>query len=340
MDILHPLAALEFDKCRGLEAGMIGARAVRLENVVYIGGPITQDQKSAAQILAYNFEADSWQTFDSPTFRPALAAYYGKLLLAGGSDTSTGKVTNKVWVLQPKSNGTWVQPYPAMITARYGASGRSTLDSHYLLVAGGVGDGGIGHVGRLDVVEVFDGLQWSKVQSLPIGCWNKKSFVHDGKWYLAGGLGQGQEIFYASLQELIATASTKNPDQCSVWKQLPEIPLEQSSIAYYGNQVIAIGGGHPRGPSRKILAYSPRTHSWVKVGELPVALMACTTIALPTGELLVVGGVETKLSSQYSARVFKGTIQGVLCMNACHVGTTISLYVHNDPIVLLVVSFC
>ena len=38
-------------------------------------------------------------------------------------------------------------------------------------------------------------------------------------------------------------------------------------------------------------AYCPFTSSWVLVGELPQPLYSCITATLPTGELLVMGGV-------------------------------------------------
>ena len=320
-DILHPLASLKWEECAKLQEGIKSARAVRLQNKVYIGGAITCDDKVNPRIYAYNYEEDSWQPpMDSPTDRPALAAYNDQLVLAGGNEICSGEATNNIWVLKDSESKAliWdVNKYPPMPTSRSGATGRGVCyEGHsYLLVAGGLG---VDSESFLNVVEVFNGQVWSKVQSLPMGCLNTKSFVEDGKWWcLVGGEGQKLETVYASLGDLIATSTTETPKQPSVWKQLPEVSLMESSPAYYKRRLIAIGGRSPDttgAPSRDILLYKSRTQSWMTVGELPIPLMSCTTIALPTGDLLVVGGETTE--AQYSASVYKGYIEGRITSTA------------------------
>ena len=175
----------------------------------------------------------------------------------------------------------WSQPFPSMTTKRYIASAVSEGD--HLIVAGGKGGS---HVCPLDEVEVYDGHQWRKVQSLPRACTWMKPTLHEGNWYLAGGMGQGTEVYQTSLKSLIATS--EGAGQTSVWRKLPNAPLERSATAILGDQLITVGGGP--GCRSAIHTYSPSTNLWVHVGDLPVACHSTCTIVLPTKELMVVGG--------------------------------------------------
>ena len=114
-----------------------------------------------------------------------------------------------------------------------------------------------------------------------------KSTVLNGYWYLMGGVEQGKEVYYASLDSLVASCRPSEKPLPSVWKKLSDIPHERSSTAVYGNRLIAVRE-YP--PSSSIHAYSPHTQSWVHVGDMPVLLSSTCTAVLPTGDLMVIGG--------------------------------------------------
>ena len=197
-----------------------------------------------------------------------------------GRDTTMNndRATNQLWVLDEAHH--WTQPLPPMTIKRFQASAVSVGD--HLIVAGGQG------VGPLDAVEVYDGHQWRKAQSLPRAGSSMKSALHEGKWYLDGGA-QAEEdckIYYTSLESLIATTHSEGDKQSSVWKALPGSPLLWSTPAVFKNQLISVAGYY----SSAIHAYFPSNMSWVHVGDLPVACYSTCTLVLPTGELLVIGG--------------------------------------------------
>ena len=80
-----------------------------------------------------------------------------------------------------------------------------------------------------------------------------KSTVLDGHWYLMGGVGQKEEVYYASLDSLVASCQPSEKPLPSVWKRLPDVHHECSSIAVFGNRLIALGGLRGRSPSSSIL---------------------------------------------------------------------------------------
>ena len=293
VNLLHPLTTLEWSEYRKTPVCVYNAQAVVLEDKVYIGGG-----RSSSRLLIYDFVDDTWDTLETPTEWYALTTYQSQLVLVGGGDPNCGRATNQLWVLDEQYN--WNQPIPFMTTNRYQASAVSIGD--HLIVAGGSSGG---QTGPLDAVEVYDGCQWKRAQSFPIRCSWMKSTLHEGNWYLAGGIEQGHDVYYTSVESLITTTNSEGAGQTSVWKKLPSTPLEGSTPAMFKNQLVTIGEGYPF--SSAIYAFSSSNNSWVHVGDLPVACYSICTLVLPTGELLVVGG---DTESGLSSCSFRANIEG------------------------------
>ena len=263
-------------ECHTMHVGVKNTQAVVLENKVYIGGG-SMEPSPPTRLLIYDIAEDSWDIIDTPTQWYALTTYHSKLVLIGGKRPVTQAAANELWVLNKQHN--WTQPLPPMTTKRYQTSAVSVSD--HLIVAGGCGGGC-----PLDEVEMYNGHQWKKLVSLPRECTWMKSTLHERNWYLAGGIRQGSEVYQTSLESLIATS--EGAGQTSVWKKLPDAPLELSATVMFRDQLITIGGGKPL--SSAIHAYSPSTNSWVHVGDLPDDCHSTCAVVLPTGKLLVVGG--------------------------------------------------
>ena len=261
---------------------MHDAQAVVLNNKVYVGGGITGSNTTAANIYTYDPTMDTWGTLQRPIRYSALTTYHNKLLLVGGRETSTGQVTNQLWVFE-EGEQTWTQPLPPMSTSRRQASAVSYQD--YLIVTGGYNPSD----GRLNTVEVFDGQQWVAADPLPERCSFMKSTSHDGHYYL----GYHHSVISTSQQSLVEKAtqhpptSPSNTDQLSVWKTLTDTPHECSSTSIFGGALVAVGG-YPRQSSLHL--YFPLTQSWLPAGEMPLGVHDTCTITLPTGEMMVIGG--------------------------------------------------
>ena len=298
MELLHPLTSFEWSEHCDIPVGMYNAQAVALGNKVYIGGGI-MDPGSSSRLLVYDYTKDSWDILDTPTQWYALTTYHSQVVLVGGMDPDTGRATNQLWVLD--ENCHWTKPLPPMTIERYQASTVGLGD--YLIVAGGCDGSNDGH---LDVVEVYDGHQWMRAQSLPRACSCMKTALHEGNWYLAGGMGQGSEVYHTSLGYLIAATHSEGTRKTIMWKQLPGTALIWSTPAALRNQLIIVGGGYHT--SSSIHTYSASTKSWVHVGDMPIACYSTNcTLVLPTGELLVVGDAKSGPSSHS----FRASIKGM-----------------------------
>ena len=129
-----------------------------------------------------------------------------------------------------------------------------------------------------------------------------KSVVYEGCWYLMGGNDQDEEVYYTSLDLL----TSGEMSQSSIWKQLSDAPFWCSSPAVLGKRLVSIGGGDLPPYSKAIHAYSHITDSWVHVGEMPIGIANTCSAVLPTGELMIIGGLPELASNA----VYKVTLEG------------------------------
>ena len=231
---------------------------------------------------------DSCDLLNTPTEDYTLTIYNSQLVLVGGRNPITLNLTDELCVLDADQQH-WNQSLPSMPIKCCQSSAVST--DHHLIVAGGLDD----DLDPLDVVQVYDGHQWRRVEPLPKAGYLMKSNLLKGIWYLAGGDEQEREVFCTSLHSLIDSTSLDRNRQPSVWKKLPNAPLEWCTPVTIGKQLAAVGGssgGHSY--SSAIYLYSNHTNAWMYVGDLPVACHSTCTVVLPKGELLTVGGEAKK----------------------------------------------
>ena len=240
--LLHPLTSLEWTCTKHIAKNVSFLDHEALQTV-WLNEKLYIVAKSYPRdlILCCDSDMQLLTTIKCPTRESALTTYQGRLVLVGGREVATGYLTNKLWSLQ--DDGTWAEDLPPMPTRRRSATAVST--GHHLLVAGGVGEDR-----RETAVEVFDGKRWSTTEPLPKGDYvmksalvnySMKSALLNGEWYLMGGLWPGRSVFSASVAALLATAGTGERIH-SVWRTLPEAPLEFSSPTVFGGLLLAIGG--------------------------------------------------------------------------------------------------
>ena len=290
--------------------GMRDAQAVWLGDKLYVGGGWTLGNKrDQAKLYIHSPTADTWSHIDTLVYYFALVTYHSQLMLVGGREFVSesidlfgeygridGSVTNKLWTLTEHDR--WRETLPPMTIKRYKASAVEFADN--ILVAGGEDDEGR----KVNIVEVYNGHHWAEVQCLPKPCYEMKSTVLNRHWCLMGGWRQGNEVYYASLDSLVASCRPSEKPLPSVWKRLPDVPHALSSTAMFGNGLIAVGGYPPT--SSSIHAYHPHTKSWVHVGDMPDELDSTCTAVLPTGDLMVIGG---KSITPIKSCVFKASLK-------------------------------
>ena len=323
--LFHLLFSLEWESCASLPTiqRMQDAQAVVLNNKVYVSAADRLDPTGMMGfesniICIYDVSGNSWKEIRSATSQHALAVYNKQLVLIGGKDHSTHACTNELRVLQDQELG-WTQPLPPMLTKRSNASAAG-IGSH-LAVAGGHGPRVRHHPIPLDTVEIFNSLEWRVAESLPKPSYRMKSVLQGDTWYLMGGKEQGREVYYTSLNDLIASS---NP-ATSVWKKLPDVPFKNSTPAVFMNELIAIGGQVEVDRSSllvllasqytsNIYAYSTSKRSWVYVEDTPTAYCSTCATTLPSGELFMLGTVNyrRRISTAHTRceQVLKGSAKG------------------------------
>ena len=106
---------------------------------VYIGGGSASPDSEEQTVIVYDPKMDSYDALLPYTCKYfSMAVVNNQLVLVGGTDVLTGKVTNKlgVWNEQSKS---WTHPLPPMTTA-CDSTAVATHNNRWLVVMGGYGD--------------------------------------------------------------------------------------------------------------------------------------------------------------------------------------------------------
>ena len=83
------------------------------------------------------------------------------------------------------------------------------------------------------------------------------------------------------------------PERSAQWHALPAPPPERSAALSFCGSVLALVGLHGNKISTVIHAYQPATNNWIKVGDLPCPQYACSSTLLPSGKILIAGGVDS-----------------------------------------------
>ena len=285
----------------GMQAKRVNATAVKLTNgkVLVVGGESALNTPSAALNTAelYDPGTNTWQnvlnTMSSPRAgRPVVVVLRpsGWVLVAGGSDAS-GAPVKTADIYDPAANGF----FPAngyMGTARDLAAA-AMLPSGKVLVAGGTGPGNT----MLNSGEVFDPatLTWSPVSNTmtdPRGDAPGAVALHDGRVLIAGGT-----ITHTPVAVTTPTASLYDP-ATNTFSAAGSMHTSRTSFAYAplaDGRALVAGGLVASIDGTKTIAngaevYDPTTDAWQPAGSLPVAVGAAATVALPSGQVLVMGG--------------------------------------------------
>ena len=288
VDILHPLASLEWGQCAGPPVNVGSAKAVWLKDKVYVGGGSTSggtgSRGDAARLYIYSPATDTWTTLDTPVCWFALTTYHSQLVLVGGSEQFED-ITNKLWTLS--EDGQWQETLPPM-PAPCGIFASAVSHGDHLLVIG-IGDY------FNNKVYVYNGHHWASAQHPPQKLYFTNSTVYNGHWYLIGPehyFSLPTYVYSCSLDSLLASCQPSETSQpSSVWKRLTDVPSRGCYPAVFGNRLVAVGESSLTTTS--LHAYSSLTQSWVHVGDILVTLLSSDTLCavlLPSNELMIVKG--------------------------------------------------
>ena len=279
VDILHPLASLEWTECRGPPVDVGGdTPAVLLKNKVYIGGGETSgNTRSDARLYIYTPATDAWSTLDTPVYWFGLTTYHSQLVLVGGwkyiGENVEGDPTNKLWTLN--EDGQWQETLPPMPILCSFASAMSHGD-HLLVITDYPNE-----------VYVYNGHHWASAQHPPQPLSSINSTVFNGHWYVMGSEGI---VYSASLDSLLASYQpSDNPQLSSLWERLTDVPSGWCYPAVFGNRLVAVGRRSTDTPTTLFLyAYSSSTQSWIHMADVPSIPIHFCAVLLSSNELVIV----------------------------------------------------
>ena len=267
----------------------------RLCDAVVDGNTVYVRNGRTAEIYSYNATTDSWSHLpDCVTVNGSITVIKSQLTTVGGSSS------NELWSLKEGGTGReWTKKYPPMPTKRMLTTVLCTGTA--LIVAGGVGEGGVGIV--LSTVEVMnvnsENHQWSTAADLPRPMWAASLTVCGDCVYVLGEFDKRfvptESVYTCSvsalLQSCVPTSKTPSQDQASVWRRVADLPVRRSTCESFHGQLLAVGGeDRSRKATTAVYAYSLTTNSWEIISHMATGRYFCVTAVLLSNQLMVVGG--------------------------------------------------
>ena len=265
-------------------------QVVVFKGKVYIGGGSSITHSHT--VMVYDPQLDSFDTLPPYTFVWfSMAVVNNQLVVVGGRDVRTDKVTNNLGVWNEQSK-TWTHPLSPMTVACISPS-VVVYENKWLIIIGGY-DGRTA-LSRVEILDTTWPGRWYLAAPLPQPCYRASTATTGNMCYLVGGWSTGElsrKVYSVCLDDLISqavpqAAGTSAPSTPSPWTTMPDTPLVDSTALCLNGALMTVGGAKC---STTIYYYQPSTKSWIKAGELPTRRQGCACTVLPSGELFVAGG--------------------------------------------------
>ena len=262
---------------------------IRSSDAVVCGKFVYMYQGVRREILAYDWQAESWSKLPPcPTSYFTLAKVKNSLTIIGGHDHD-GEKTNKLYTLTAANKRyTWFETYPPMPTKRNNTAAVSY--GEHLIVMGGVGKT---FLNTIEVLQV-ESKRWFTAASLPITVELCSASICSDHLYILGGkkeFSPTNEVLSCSLEALIHTTSEKSAmEDGKVWQFLTPHPCSSSTCISFQNHLFSTGGWYDGCPSNAIWIYDIDSRVWKKYGQFKRARSICFAAVLPNFDLMVVGG--------------------------------------------------
>ena len=274
-------------------------QVVVFKGKAYIGGGNASYVRERQTVMVYDPQQDSFDTLPPYTYTYfSMAIVNNQLVLVGGVDVQTDKVTNKLAVWNEES-GKWTHPLPPMTTACRSPSVTSH-NNRWLVVMAGDSDGT--DLLRVEILDTTESGQWYHAAPLPQKCRDVSTVTIGNTCYLLGGISgvrSSKKVFCVNLDDLISQALSQPagasaPPTPSPW-MTPTDTLTSLSTAFSLNgSLLSVGG---LGGSKVIYHYQPSSKNWIKAGELPAGRTQCACTVFASGEVFVAGGERVDIAS-------------------------------------------
>ena len=300
-DIFSKAVKVTWEQVTHLPVGRSAHTAVLLHGSVYVGGGFegktNATRKDCYRLDIYNVYTKRWDP--SPITTPqcvfAMTVLDEKLIIAGGW-TNSGKITNKVFVL---NRGQWIN-YSELPTAR--AHTTAVACNSTMIVVGGEGliNGSCTVLPTTELLDTTNGC-WYTCDDLPVPHLQLKGKIINSALYLLGGIQDGKPYPQAkpfpqvkpSPQVFIASLDNLSSHQLK-WKSLPDSPwCCLTPAVLYNNFLLTVGGRQPSNVARKtneVCAFNPSTGLWTQIANIPKAVTFPGMADVADDILIMMGG--------------------------------------------------
>ena len=253
--------------------------AVRLKELVYVGGGLDTTYNSSFTIDCYDLINNTWKSpINTPYGDFAMTELNNKLLIAGGKEKNYNK-TRQVLIMDDGQ----LKNYTKMITARSKAT--ATGHQGMLIITGGQGD----MSNRVSPTELFDSNngQWYTCNDLPQPHYSVKSVIVDHTLFLLGGFnidGPSRSVFTASLDTLSSHQLKWNTHQDAPW-------YRSTPVNIHSTHLLLVGGRNRRYTTTSdVYKLSNFNYSWEAIGHIPSARDGSAAVSTADNRIVVIGG--------------------------------------------------
>ena len=249
-------------------------------------------------VLVYSTNEHKWSTLPEQQGSTAIAVVNNHVTLIGGTDVSTGKVTNPLstWY---EEEGRWKQVLPPMPTRRLGPAVIS--HDNLLLVTGGLADDDT----VLNTTDVLDltTMKWTTPEglNLPVPLWKHHLALCGEYLYLVGGAAvypwlspedDNSQAWRAKWSDVKQTAAPQHSQtRRGVWTRIADPPTLRPTPVSCGGTLYTVGGWtRDNKLVSTVYTYITARDQWVSVGDMSVGRAGLCAVPLNSSSIFVAGG--------------------------------------------------
>ena len=275
-----------------------GASAVIISDHLYICGGFCGGVDLACQVQVFDVNGNTWSTLPhSPQYNSQGVAINNKLVLIGGYEASSHRVTNLVstWT----GHG-WQQDIPPMPTKRL-QPGVTTYHT-FVVVAGGRAEKEQTILSSTDILNITTHQWWTPTNlQLPQPMYAMQFTISSAhlcvasariRYDAATGTGTASKAVWqmpvTALENVLTTGGDGTSHQ---WTKIAPTPYFDSAMLPDTADIVAVGGcDYSFKSTSDVCVYNPDTNKWSKVGQLGVQRACCTVVSLSRTSFIVCGG--------------------------------------------------
>ena len=246
------------------------------------------------EVYCYDTRSNQWKQLPrSGHHLGVIHMVDNKLTIFGGSDSTTGKIHNKVTTYNSKTNS-WCSCYPDMLHKRQ-EPGVITFVDH-VIVMGGASSLDT-YLDSIEVMNYHQQLQWKEVPvHLPVPMWDFKPTISGDSITIVGytqSKGRSTKHYQILVEEIIS--SLDQPISTGAvtgqWKKLSPAAYFNTTTVPYSNPPVIIGGDDVKGVrTSDVSLYDSSKNSWSKVDSLRSARNNVGVALLNNNSIIVIGG--------------------------------------------------